>query len=63
MKDRMDDAMRIADEATDEFIADLSEIQKTVSFGYSINPGRRLTKSESKRLLEVIDGVEQPRDQ
>ena len=55
--------MRIADEATDEFIADLNEIQKTVSFGYSINPGRRLTKSESKRLLEVIDGVEQPRDQ
>lgn len=61
MDEKMQTAMRIADETTREFIDDLREVQKHVSFGYNLNPNRRLKKSESDELVRIIDSVSNTR--
>lgn len=45
-------------QASAAFAKDLPKIEKQVSFGYEINPGRKITKDESQKLLEVLQRVE-----
>lgn len=61
MEDELEFAKRVSKAATEDFVNDLQEVKNSVSFGYRINPGRKLTKADSERLLGIIDRVQDSR--
>jgi hypothetical protein len=52
----------VANAATEEFVRDLEEIERRVCLGYKVNPGRILTKTESEKLLAIIQRVQESRE-